>query len=115
MVTQYSKSILASKDPKSSEMRWLFRLDRVSWFQRFGALLRSRTYHSPISDRCGGEEWKMQIPLIKLDAGHVSRFLVTKQYNAIANRAIHRMATRVTPDAGSLSLPAIGRATATHR
>ncbi len=32
-----------------------------------------------------------------------------------ANGAIHRMATRVTPDAGSLPLPAIGRPTATHR
>jgi len=57
----------------------------------------------------------MQLSLVKLDAGHILRFLVTKQYNAIANRAIHRMATRVTPDAWSLSLPAIGRATATHR
>ena len=115
MVTLHSKPILASKDPKSSEMRWLFRLDRFSWIQRFGALLRSRTYHSPILDRRGGEEKKMQLSLVKLDAGHILRFLVTKQYNAIANRAIHRMATRVTPDAGSLSLPAIGRATATHR
>jgi hypothetical protein len=115
METLHPQSLLASKDPKSSEMRWLFRLTRVPWVHRFGALLRSRTYHSPILGRCGGEEEKMQIPLVKLDAGHILRFLVTKQYNAIANRAIHRMATRVTPDAWSLSLPAIGRATATHR
>jgi hypothetical protein len=115
MVTLYPKPTLASKDPKSGEMRWLFRLTRVSWIQRFGALLRSRTYHSPILDRCGGEGTKIQLSLVKLDAGHILRFLVAKQHNAIANRAIHRMATRVTPDAWSLSLPAIGRATATHR
>jgi len=66
-------------------------------------------------DRCGGEEKMMQFSLVKLDAGHILVFLVTKQYNAIANRAIHRMATRGTPDAWSLPLPAIDRATATHR
>ena len=115
MVTLYPKPTLASKDPKSSEMRWLFRLTRVPWVHRFGALLRSRTYHSPILDRCGGERTKIQLSPVKRNAGHISRFLVTKQYNAIANRAIHRMATRVTPDAGSLSLPAIGRATGSHR
>ena len=115
MATLHPQSLLASKDPKSSEMRWLFRLPRVSRTHRFGAPLRSRTYHSPILDRRGGEKKKIQLSLARLDAGHILRFLVTKQHNAIANRAIHRMATRVTPDAGSLSLPAIGRATATHR
>jgi len=99
MVTMYPMSLLASKDPKSSAMRWLFRLPRASRTQRFGALLRSRTYHSPISDRCGGEKKKIQLSLVKLDAGHILKFLVMKQYNAIANRAIHRMVTRVTPNA----------------
>jgi len=74
MVTLYPKPTLASKDPKSSEMHWLFRLDRVSWIQRFGALLRLRTYHSPILDRCDGERTKTQLSLVKLDAGHILDF-----------------------------------------
>gem|GEM_PF-5292793 len=107
MVTVYPKPTLASKDPKSSEMRWLFKLNRVACIQRFGALLRSRTYHSPILDRCGGERTKIPLSLVKLDAGHILRFLVTKQYNAIANRAIHRTPTRWHAECLVAALPAL--------
>ena len=58
---------------------------------------------------------QIQLTLVKVDRLQTTRFLVKKRYNAIANRAIHRMATRGTPDADSLSLAGIGRATGSHR
>jgi hypothetical protein len=59
---------------------------------------------------------QIQLALIQTDADRTSRFPVKKRtYNTIANRAMHRMATRRTLRAWSLSLPATDRATGSHR
>ena len=58
---------------------------------------------------------QIQLALVKPNRVRTTRFPVKKRYNTVANRAMHRMATRRTLRAWSLSLPATDRATGSHR